>query len=107
MKIEDYKSFIPFALGYIGVIAGALLHIFEWQPSFWIFAVGAIVLITTRMFTLPKTDDKRTRRLYAQLMIGALCLLGTIYLMYTQNNAWAITLTISAFIDTWVSFRIK
>ena len=40
-------------------------------------------------------------------MIGAGCLLGTIYLMYVGNNAWAVTLIISAFIDIWVSFRLK
>lgn len=107
MKNHHLKSLIPFVISYIGILVGTLLHIFAVQAGFWIFAVSAIVFVITRMLTLPKTDDKRTRRLYAQLMIGAGCLLGTVYLMYVGQNAWAITLIISAFIDIWVSFRLK
>lgn len=107
MKTDHLKSFIPFVISYIGIIIGALLHIFALPIGFWIFAVSAVIFVVTRIITLPKTDDKRTRRLYAQLMIGAGCLLGTVYLMYVGQNAWAITLIISAFIDIWVSFRLK
>ncbi|MGN0187656.1 MAG: hypothetical protein ACI392_07940 [Paludibacteraceae bacterium] len=107
MKKFHIKSSIPFIISYIGIILGVLLHIFEVQAGFWIFAVSAVIFVIIRMLTLPKTDDKRTRRLYAQLMIGAGCLLGTVYLMYVGQNAWAITLIISAFIDIWVSFRLK
>ena len=107
MKINPAKLQIPFIASYIGILIGAALHIFDLTAGFWIFTVSAIVFVVTRIITLPKTDDKRTRRLYAQLMIGAGCLLGTIYLMYVGNNAWAITLVISAFIDIWVSFRLK
>ena len=58
------KSFIPFAVGYVCIIAGALLHIFDWQWSFWLFGAGAVLAIVSRMLSLPKTDDRRVRRLY-------------------------------------------
>ena len=101
------KTIIPFAVGYVCVIVGALLHIFEWEPSVWLFGVGALVLIISRMLSLPKTDDRRIRRLYGQLFIGALCLLGSTYLMYIGHNAWALPLLLTAFIDVWVSYRWK
>lgn len=106
MQITNLKAFIPFALGYTAIIVGALLHALDLSLGFWIFSVGTVAFVTTRMLTLPKTDDRRTRRLYAQLMIGAICLLATAYLMFIGHNAWAITLIISAIIDLWVSFRI-
>ena len=101
------KTFIPFALGYVCVIAGALLHIFEWQWSVWLFGAGAVLAIVSRMLSLPKTDNRRVRRLYGQLFIGALCLLGSTYLMYIGHNAWVLPLLITSFIDVWVSFRLK
>ncbi len=109
MKIENPKKFVPFAMGYMAVIAGALTYILAKNPliGFTIFSVGAVVVAAMRMAMLKKSDNVRTRRLQAQQLIGTGCLLGTAYLMYAQNNAWAITLLISAFIDVWVSFRMK
>lgn len=107
MKIENPKKFAPFAIGYLCVIAGAIVHIVGSEAGFWIFSAGAAAVTATRLLTLNKSDDVRTRRLQAQQLIGTGCLLGTAYLMYTQSNAWAITLLISAFIDIWVSYRMK
>ena len=101
------KTFIPFALGYVCVIAGALLHIFEWQWSVWLFGAGAVLAIISRMLSLPKTDDRRVRRLYGQLFLGALCLIGSAYLMYIGHGAWVLPLLLTSFIDVWVSFRLK
>ena len=101
------KSFIPFAVGYVCIIAGALLHIFEFSWSVWLFGAGTVLAIVSRMLSLPKTNDRRVRRLYGQLFIGALCLLGSTYLMYIGHNAWVLPLLITSFIDVWVSFRLK
>ncbi len=107
MKIENPTKFVPFAVGYVAVIAGALTYILaeNWLIGFTIFSVGAVVVAAMRLLTLQKSDNVRMRRLQAQQLIGTGCMLATAYLMYTQSNAWAITLLISAFIDIWVSFR--
>ena len=101
------KTMIPFVVGYISIIAGALLHIFEWQWSVWLFGAGVVLSIVSRMLSLPKTNDRRIRRLYGQLFFGALCLMGSTYLMYIGHNAWVLPLLITSFIDVWVSFRWK
>lgn len=107
MKIENPKKFVPFAVGYVCVIVGAIVHIAGHAAGFWIFSAGAVAVTIARIWSMKKSDDVRTRRLQAQQLIGTGCLLGTAYLMYTQNNTWAITLLISAFIDIWVSYRMK
>lgn len=55
--------------------------------------------------TLPRTDDFRIRRLNNLLAISAILILVTAYLMYLNQNIWAITLTIAAFIDLFTTFR--
>lgn len=109
MKIENSKIFWPFAVGYVAVIVGALTYILVDNTliGFIIFSVGALAVAATRLLSLKKSDDTRTRRLQVQQIIGVGSMLASGYLMYVENSAWAITLLISAFIDIWLSFRMK
>ncbi len=109
MNIENPKIFWPFAVGYVAVIVGALTYILVDNTliGFIIFSVGALAVAATRLLSLKKSDNTRTRRLQMQQIIGVGCMLASGYLMYVENSAWAITLLISAFIDIWLSFRMK
>ena len=99
-------GFPLYGIGYIVIIISTLLFIFnDWSWVCYIFAAGAICTIIGRYMTLPQATDFRIRRLNGMLMISAVLILATAYLMYLGKNAWAITLTIAAFIDIYTTFR--
>lgn len=99
-------GFPLFVVGYIILIASVLVFIFsDLRFAVYSFSVGVVLTIVGRFLTLPSPDNFRIRRLNNILAVGALLLAGTAYLMFINNNAWAITLTISAFIDIFTTYR--
>lgn len=107
MNIRQNKTgTVLFVTGYITVITTTLLFIIkEWSILPYIFSAGAILTITGRYMTLPLPENFRIRRLNNLLAIGAVLLLTTAYFLFKGNNVWALTLTLSAFIDLFTSFR--
>lgn len=106
MNTKKNIGFPMFSIGYITLIISVMLYIFsDFNFSVYTFAVGVVLTIIGRFLTLPSPDNFRIKRLNNMLALGALLLVGTAYLMFIDNNAWAITLTISAFIDIFTTYR--
>jgi len=109
--MTNKKESIPFFIGYLLLIAGAVLHIINNEFSVYIFGAGVAINLIFRLLMLPRQLDKRIRRLNNQQLIVAVLLVITCYLMWieTEKTAyksyWVITLIISAVIDLWLSFR--
>lgn len=101
---DRIKNFLYFAFGLVA-IGGAIGYIFDMPNSVYVYGTGAIGLITFRILTLKNSTNFRIRRLHAILAISSLLMLATAYLMYIQNNAWAITLILAALFDLLVSLR--
>lgn len=99
-------GFPLYAIGYVTLIASTLVYIFaEWTPISFVFAIGAVCAIVGRYLILPEPSDFRIKRLNNMLGISAILIIATAYLMYLEENVWAITLTIAAFIDIFTTFR--
>ncbi|MDR3327282.1 MAG: hypothetical protein LBT04_04025 [Prevotellaceae bacterium] len=97
---------IPFFVGYLLLIAGAILHIFgSVRVGFYVFGVGVVCNLTFRFLLLPKSDDKRIRRLNKQQFFLAVLLIFTGYAMYAKYSAWIVPLLIFAIIELWLTFR--
>ncbi len=103
-------AFILYVIGYILIIVSTLLFVF--QKFFglveiipYIFCAGVLVAIIGRVFTLPKADDFRKKRLNTMLAIAAVLLLASAYFILKNNHAFIITLIITAFIDLFTAIR--
>lgn len=99
-------GFYLYSTGYIVIIAATLVYIFsDWHWAAIIFGVGAVAATVGRYLTLPAATNFRIKRLNNMLAISAVLMLATAYLMFIEENIWAITLTIAAFIDIFTTFR--
>ncbi|MFI3297627.1 MAG: hypothetical protein R3Y59_08395 [bacterium] len=110
--MRDKKSILKvlFGISYIGLIGSVFTYIICTGGNVatiasYAFAVCAVILTASRSFLLPSANDFRVKRLNGMLAIGALLLIATAYLLIINNNIWAITLTIAAFIDIFTSYR--
>ncbi len=110
--MKDKKSILKvlFGISYIGIIGSLLTYIICTGENVatiasYAFTACAVITIICRSFLLPSANDFRVKRLNGMLAIGALLLIATSYLLIINNNIWAITLTIAAFIDIFTSFR--
>lgn len=103
------KLSIPFFIGYLLMIAGAVLQVFNNEFSVYVFGVGVAINLIFRFLLLPRQVDKRVRRLNNQQFFVAVFLIITCYLMWVEDKTyksyWVITLIISAVIDLWLTFR--
>ncbi len=97
--------YITLILGYLLLIAGALLWLSMPEWATIIFSVGAFFYAVSRLFMLPQSQDFRVRRLNLISIIGVVILAGGVYLMWEQKNSWVIALTLSIFIDLYSGFR--
>lgn len=96
---------IGFFIGYALVIAGAVVHILDFKVGFYILGIGALVNTVFRLRMLPKSEDRRIRRLNSQQFIVVAGFIATAYLMYQNHSAWALTLLISGIIDFYLTYR--
>lgn len=96
---------IGFFVGYALIIAGAVVHILNIKAGFYILGVGALVNTLFRLRMLPKSEDRRIRRLNSQQFIVVACFIATAYLMYQNHSAWALPLMISGTIDFYLTYR--
>lgn len=103
-------AFVLYVVGYILVIISTLLFIFqkyigleEYIP--YLFCAGVAVAIVGRIFTLPKAEGFRQKRLNILLAVAAVLLLASAYLMVKNNHAFIIALIITAFIDLFTAIR--
>jgi len=111
------KLSIPFFIGYLLLILGAVLHVLDNEFSVYVFGTGVVINLIFRFLLLPRQTDKRIRRLNNQQFIVAVFLILTCYLMWIDKSfwltksiwvgksSWIITLIVSAIIDLWLTFR--
>jgi len=115
--MSNKKLNIPFFIGYLLLIAGAVLHIIDNRFSVYVFGAGVVINLIFRFLLLPRQTDKRIRRLNNQQFFVAVFLILTCYLMWINKNfwlmesirigknSWVVTLILSAVIDLWLTFR--
>jgi len=111
------KLNIPFFIGYLLLIAGAVLRIMDNKFGVYVFGAGVVINLIFRFLLLPRTTDKRIKRLNNQQFFVAVFLILTCYLMWIDKNfwlmksiwigknSWVVTLILSAVIDLWLTFR--
>ena len=102
------KYSMPFFAGYLLLIVGAILHIFDNEFGVYVFGAGVVINVIFRFLLLPRQADKRIRRLNNQQFLVAVSLVATCYLMWQKKaygSYWVITLIISAIVDLWLTFR--
>ena len=85
-----------FLIGYAILISGAILHI---------LGIGILINTFFRVKILPRSTDRRIRRLNSQHFIIVACFIITAYLMYKHHSAWALPLLIAGVIDFYLTFR--
>lgn len=94
-----------FTIGYAVLIAGAIIHIFGIKVGFYMFGVGVLLNTIFRIKLLPRSTDRRIRRLNGQQFIVVAFFIVTAYLIYTQHSAWALPLFIAGVIDFYLTYR--
>ena len=97
---------IIFAVGALLTSAGAIMNLFDVENSKYIFGLGSIIVIAIHAsIALQKSDDLRKQRLTRMGFTSSLLLgLGT-YFMFTDSNAWVVTVLIYALTSFFLSFR--
>lgn len=104
MKKQNLLHII-FFIGYICIVTGAVVQLFELSFAPYVFSIGVALVIIFRFLTTVPSSDVRTKRLNRMLAISAVLLLISAYFMFTNSNLWALTIVIAMVFDLVVSFR--
>ncbi|MBO5850268.1 MAG: hypothetical protein J6Q47_03190 [Paludibacteraceae bacterium] len=104
MKKQNLLHII-FFIGYICIVTGAAVQLFELSFAPYVFSIGVALAIIFRFLTTVPSSDVRTKRLNRMLAISAVLLLISAYFMFTNSNLWALTIVIAMVFDLVVSFR--
>ncbi|HZK03411.1 MAG TPA: hypothetical protein VFC94_03275 [Bacteroidaceae bacterium] len=119
-------------IGGCAILIGALTHITGWSPASYIFGLGAVMFASSQLNERYKGDNLTIKRLKRQQALGAIFILLTTFLMFSENfyssilfnnhmdrtlktlllyitkkNTWILTLSIGAFFELYSSFRIS
>lgn len=98
---------IIMGIGALCILAGATLMITRWEPSPYIYCIGALLFATMQMLDKYEGTDFTIKRLHRQQIFASLMLLVTGVLMFVEkHNGWVVTLTIAAAIELYVAFRM-
>lgn len=104
------KQFISalYVVGAILALAGALMKATSWDIyAPYIVTIGG-TMVTLAIFNTPiQGKSKILKRLRIQQIFGGLTLiLAGAFMLYTRGNEWIASLTISAILQLYTSFRI-
>lgn len=120
-------------VGGIMLLAGAAVKITGWEYAAWIFSAGALFFSTAQLSDSYSGDDRIMKRLRFQQVLGAVFLVITAILMYTdqyhlkltsnpmgmneklrsllmsvtKKNSWIMTLSIAAIFELYSAFRME
>ena len=120
-------------VGGVLLLIGAAVRITGWDYSPWIFATGSFLFAAAQFSDSYQGNDAVMKRLRAQQILGALFLLLTAMLMFTdgyhlrlmenasgmneklrsfllaltKKNSWIVTLTIAAVFELFSSLRME
>ena len=100
-----------FFTGAILVLMGAILPIFQIRMNDmliapFIFSLGVAGVLIGRYMQPVQGDDFRMKRLRFQQFISSCLLIVSAYLMFTEDQKWALTLLVAAIIDLVVLYRM-
>lgn len=103
-----------YSLGGILLVIGAVLPLFAPGAAPFVFAAGAIPFSLTQLSENYEGSTLTLRRLRRQQMLGAVILLVTAALMFTQlygippfrGSEWKITLMIATVLELYTILRI-
>lgn len=96
---------IAFVAGYILMSVGAVLGIFGLKAAFYTFASGTLLNIVARIQLLPKSDDRRIRRLNTQQFFVVAGFIATSYFLYRGKSYWVVFLLMAVVVDFYLTFR--
>lgn len=100
--MKNYK-FILFAVGYLLVIAGVALRVFDVAWCKYVVVAGVALATVFRLLNLPKSDHRAVRHLNVQqLFCAAFQCLGA-YMIWVGMTSWVLPFLISALADVWLS----
>lgn len=100
--MKNYK-FILFAVGYLLVIAGVALRVFDVAWCKYVVVAGVALATVFRLLNLPKSDHRAVRHLNVQqLFCAAFQCLGA-YMIWVGMTSWVLPFLISALADIWLS----
>ena len=94
-------------LYYIGmglVFAGIIMQLGHIEKAHWIFAAGVLPILGVRCYNRAVSTSDRAR-LNTILVVSALFLVASAYIMFIGRNYWFVGVLISALIDIYTSFR--
>ncbi len=86
------------------VLAGIIMSLGHIEKAHWIFGLGVIPILGVRCYNRIVSDKER-QRINTILIVSALFLAASAYLMFIGRNYWIMTVFISAMIDFYTSFR--
>ena len=95
------------ALSMLVALIGVVAYIFGVREGYIILGVGAVLMFIVRLFAHARIEDKTQRRQIAILALGAVFLMGAVYIMYQSKRYWVIPLLADALIELYISFRMK
>lgn len=120
-------------VGGIMLLAGAAVKITGWEYASWIFSAGALFFASAQFSDRYCGDDRIMKRLRFQQVLGAVFIVITAVLMYTdqyhlkltanptgmneklrslllsvtKRNSWIVTLTMAAVFELYSAFRME
>jgi uncharacterized membrane protein len=98
-----------FPTGAIFVFAASILFYFKIPQVEYLFATGAVALISYHgiLAFIQDDKDKNVLRLYRMGFLASFFLAIASYFIFTQSNSWIVMVLIYAIITLYISFRIK
>lgn len=72
-----------------------------------LFAIGAALVIISKIWSQYRGDDFRLKRMNRYNLFSSLLLVGCSYLQFHDNNSWVVLLLLVALLELFISLRIS
>lgn len=101
--MKNYK-FILFAVGYLLVIAGVALRVFDVAWCKYVVVAGVALATVFRLLNLPKSDHRAVRHLNVQQLFCACFQCLGAFMVWKGYSSWVLPFLISALADLALSY---
>lgn len=91
-----YNSGFVYKFGAIWVLIATVLYLIVPDIAKWLMVVGVAALLLSTAFTPYPGKSVRGKRLYNFQIISCMLMAVSAYLMFTNNNIWALTMMVGA-----------
>jgi hypothetical protein len=99
------KTFI-YTISFVAVLAATILYLFVPHIAPFVFSVGIIGIIVTRLRSPYMGNDFRVKRLYGMQNMATIVYIGVAYFMFIQSPIWVVLLLVAAIVETVVVLRM-